>query len=142
MNRLHTLSLGCLAVFVVACTNQHNTEMASAPAGLGAPVEREGVIYTPVSVGSQGCLLYHIKIPGGQAPAALAYQSTDGRVQLWTSGSMCQAGGRVHDSPMTTTTDRLSHPGPPRIAPGPALLIYARSTPIKQTLNRLSFVAK
>ena len=79
MNRLHTLSLGCLAVFVVACTNQHNTEMASAPAGLGAPVEREGVIYTPVSVGSQGCLLYHIKIPGGQAPAALAYQSTDGR---------------------------------------------------------------
>ena len=53
--------------------------MAHPLAGLGASVEREGIIYTPVSIGSQGCLLYHIKIPGGQAPAALAYQSTDGQ---------------------------------------------------------------
>ena len=68
-----------MAVLGVACTSQHDSEMANAPASLGSPVEREGVIYTPVSVGSQGCLLYHIKIPGGQAPAALAYQTTDGR---------------------------------------------------------------
>ncbi len=79
MNRLRTFTLGCVAVFGVACTSQQNTETARAPDGLGATVEREGIIYTPVSVGSQGCLLYHIKIPGGQAPAALAYQSMDGR---------------------------------------------------------------
>ena len=53
--------------------------MAHAPDDLGSPVVREGIIYTPVSIGSQGCLLYHIEIPGGSAPAALAYQSTDGR---------------------------------------------------------------
>ena len=53
--------------------------MAHPPDSLGAPVEREGIIYTPVSVGLQGCLLYRINIPGGQAPAALAYQNTDGQ---------------------------------------------------------------
>ncbi len=79
MNRLRTFTLGCVAVVCVACTSQQNPEMANAPDGLGAPVKREGIIYTPVSVGSKGCLLYHIKIPGGQAPAALAYQSKDGR---------------------------------------------------------------
>ena len=52
--------------------------MADAPADLGSPVVREGIVYTPVSVGSRGCLLYHVRIPGGRAPAALAYQNTDG----------------------------------------------------------------
>ncbi|MDE0404695.1 MAG: hypothetical protein OXI53_05225 [Nitrospira sp.] len=79
MKRLCTLALGCVAVFGVACTNQQNPETAHPPGSLGAPVEREGIIYTPVSIGSQGCLLYHIKIPGGHAPAALAYQGTDGQ---------------------------------------------------------------
>ena len=68
-----------MAALGVACTSQQNPEMAHPPDGLGSPVEREGIIYTPVSIGSQGCLLYHITIPGGRAPAALAYQSTDGR---------------------------------------------------------------
>lgn len=68
-----------MAVFGVACTSQHEAEMGHGPAGLGSPVVREGIVYTPMSVGSQGCLLYHIKIPGGQAPAAMAYQSTDGQ---------------------------------------------------------------
>lgn len=63
----------------MACTSQQNPETAHAPDNLGTPVEREGIIYTPVSIGSQGCLLYHIKIPGGQAPTALAYQGTDGQ---------------------------------------------------------------
>ena len=76
MNLLRTLALGCVAVGV-ACTAQQNPEMTHP--GLGSPVEREGIIYTPVSIGSQGCLLYHITIPGGQAPAALAYQNTDGQ---------------------------------------------------------------
>ena len=66
-------------MYGVTCTSQQNPEMAHLPDGLGSPVEREGIIYTPVNVGSQGCLLYHIKIPGGQAPAALAYQSTEGQ---------------------------------------------------------------
>lgn len=66
-------------MFGMACTSQQNPETAHAPDSIGAPVEREGIIYTPVSIGSQGCLLYHIKIPGGHAPAALAYQSTDGQ---------------------------------------------------------------
>lgn len=79
MKRLRTLALGCVALFGVACTSQQNPDMAHAPDNMGASVEREGIIYTPVHVGSQGCLLYRITIPGGQAPAALAYQSTDGR---------------------------------------------------------------
>lgn len=79
MNLLRTWVLGSVAVFGMACTSQQDPETAHPPDSLGAPVEREGIIYTPVSIGSQGCLLYHIKIPGGHAPAALAYQSTDGQ---------------------------------------------------------------
>lgn len=77
MNRLRTLTLGGVAVLGVACTNHH--EKAPAPVSLDPPVEREGIIYTPVSVGSQRCMLYSVRIPGGQAPAALVYQSTEGR---------------------------------------------------------------
>ena len=68
-----------MAVVAVTCASQKSTELPQAPACLGSPVEREGIIYTPVHVGPQGCLLYRITIPGGQAPAALAYQSTDGQ---------------------------------------------------------------
>ena len=78
MNRLRTLAIGCVAVFGVACASQQNQEMGYAPSSLGSQVVQEGIIYTPVGVGSQGCLLYSIKISGGQAPAALAYQSTNG----------------------------------------------------------------
>ena len=46
---------------------------------LGSPVIRDGIVYTPVSVGSQGCVLYSIQIPGGQAPAALLYRSIEGQ---------------------------------------------------------------
>ena len=66
--------------------------MTHTPAGLGAPVEREGIIYTPVSVGSQGCLLYHINIPSGQAPAALAYQSMDGQFSYGRPDQCVQKG--------------------------------------------------
>lgn len=79
MTRLHTFVLGYVAIFGVACTSQQDPDMGRASAGLGAPVVREGTVYTPVSVGSQGCLRYRIRIPGGQAPAALAYQGTNGR---------------------------------------------------------------
>ena len=68
-----------MALFGVACTSEQNPEMAHEPDNMGASVEREGIIYTPVQVDSQGCLLYHIRVPGGQAPAALTYQSIDGQ---------------------------------------------------------------
>ena len=42
------------------------------------PIEQEGTVYTPVSQGEQGCLLYSVHIPGGQAPAALVYRSEEG----------------------------------------------------------------
>ena len=64
----------------VACASQHDSETAApTPASLVSPVMRDGIVYTPVSVGSHGCVLYSVQIPGGQAPAALAYQSTDGQ---------------------------------------------------------------
>ena len=46
--------------------------------GLGPPVVQENTVYTPVSRSPQGCLLYSVRIPGGQAPAALVYQSVEG----------------------------------------------------------------
>lgn len=75
----HTLMLGCMAVLGVACANQQEAENAPDSVSLGSPIMREGTVYTPVSVGPQGCVLYNIRILGGQAPAALAYQSTEGR---------------------------------------------------------------
>ena len=63
----------------VACTNQQAVETAPDSVSLGSPIVREGTVYTPVSVGPQGCVLYNIRIPSGQAPAALAYQSKEGR---------------------------------------------------------------
>ena len=41
-------------------------------------MEREGVVYTPASIGPRGCVLYRVSVPGGRAPAALVYRSTDG----------------------------------------------------------------
>ena len=79
MNLLRALTLACLAVLGAACTSQQEATKARDPVNPGSPVVREGIIYTPVSIGSQGCVLYSIRIPGGQAPAALAYQRTEGR---------------------------------------------------------------
>ena len=70
--------MGCAAVLATACTDQPASENVPDPMSLGAPIVREGTVYTPVSVGPQGCVLYNIRIPGGQAPAALVYQTTDG----------------------------------------------------------------
>ena len=79
VHRFHALTLGCVAALGVACTNQQAAEIAPDSISLGSPIVREGTVYTPVSVGPQGCVLYNIRIPSGQAPAALAYQSTEGR---------------------------------------------------------------
>ena len=79
MNCVSSLTFACAAFLGTACANQHEPERALAPAGLGSPVIQEGIVYTPVSIDSQGCLLYSIRIPGGQAPAALVYQNMEGQ---------------------------------------------------------------
>lgn len=79
MKFLRILVPGCAAVLGVACAGQDKAEVASATVSMGPAVVREGIIYIPASVGPQGCVLYRIRIPDGQAPAAMAYQSTDGR---------------------------------------------------------------
>lgn len=89
VNRLGALALACAAVLGVvvlgaACASQRDPDGASVPPGpgspgLGPPVVREGVVYTPVGIGPRGCVLYNVRVPGGQAPAALAYRSVEGR---------------------------------------------------------------
>lgn len=79
MNFLGILVLGCASVLSVACAGRYKPEVAPAPQSLGPPVVRDGIVYTPASVGAKGCVLYSIQIPGGNAPAAMAYQSTDGQ---------------------------------------------------------------
>ena len=79
VNRLGALALACAAVLGTACASQRDPDGTSAPPGLGAPVVREGVVYTPVGIGPRGCVLYNVRVPGGQAPAALAYRSVEGR---------------------------------------------------------------
>lgn len=77
-DRFRTLALGCLAVLTAACTNERVPEMLPDSASLGSPILREGVVYTPAGIGSRRCVLYRVTIPGGNAPAALMYQSEDG----------------------------------------------------------------
>ena len=78
MNALLAFTLGCLAVLGAACGGQDESEVASVPVSLGDTVVRDGIVYTPAGIGSKGCVLYNIRIPKGQAPAAMAYQSTEG----------------------------------------------------------------
>ena len=84
VNRLGALALACAAVLGAACASQRDPDGTSAPPGLGSPglgspVVREGVVYTPVGIGPRGCVLYNVRVPGGQAHAALAYRSVEGR---------------------------------------------------------------
>ena len=73
-----TLILACVAVLGVACAGPREKDKASGPTDLGSSIEQEGAVYTPVSQSAQGCLLYNVHIPGGQAPAALVYRSEKG----------------------------------------------------------------
>ena len=79
VNRILVLTLGLAVVLGAACVGPGKTDKISGSMGLGSPVVREGTVYTPVSRSSQGCLLYSVRIPGGQAPAALIYRSVEGR---------------------------------------------------------------
>ena len=71
--------LGLAAVLATACSAQQEAKETPESTSLGPRIERAGVVYTPVSVDSRGCVLYNVQIPDGQAPAALVYQSTDGQ---------------------------------------------------------------
>ena len=79
VNRLGVLALAWAAALGAACAGQRDPDGTSDPPVLGPPVVREGVVYTPASIGPHGCVLYSVRIPGGQAPAAMAYLSVDGR---------------------------------------------------------------
>lgn len=79
MNLLHAVGVGCAVVLGVACAGQNESDVVPSPHSLGAPIAREGTVYTPASVGPEGCVLYNIRVPDGEAPAAMAYQSTEGR---------------------------------------------------------------
>ena len=56
-------------------------------------VVREGVVYTPASIGSRGCVLYRVRIPGGQSPAALMYQGKDGEFSYGRPDRCVMKGG-------------------------------------------------
>ena len=79
MKFLCNAGLGYAALLSVSCAGQDPHEVRTVRPSLGPPVVREGIVYTPVSVGSQGCVIYNIRIPGGQAPTAIAYQNAEGK---------------------------------------------------------------
>ena len=79
MNRLCTLSLAAVAVLSVACAGTRQEDTASDLVDSASPIVHEGAVYTPASRSAEGCVLYSVRIPGGQAPAALVYRSKEGR---------------------------------------------------------------
>lgn len=81
-----------MAISVGACTIDDKAEEEPAAAIPHSPVERDGVVYTPMSVGPGGCLLYNVQIPGGYAPAAMAYQSVDGQFSFGRPTQCVKAG--------------------------------------------------
>ena len=78
MKQLLALAAVCMAMLGTACTGQQEADTAPAPVSSDSPIVRDGKVYTPMSIGPEGCLLYNIRIPGGDAPAAMVYQSADG----------------------------------------------------------------
>ena len=78
MSRILALTVGPVLAAATACAGPGGTGKAPVPTGLGPAVKKEGTVFSPVSRGQQGCVLYTIRIPGGQAPAALVYRSLDG----------------------------------------------------------------
>ena len=78
MNSALALTLVSVTLLGVACSSPRENVRVSVPPNLGPPIKQEGAIYTPVSRSAEGCLLYNVHIPGGQAPAALVYRSEDG----------------------------------------------------------------
>ena len=95
----HSLTVAALGVAMLgiamlgmACTPQPGPDTVPASLGAASPVEQDGVIYTPMSVGPEGCVLYNIRIPGGDAPAAMVYQSVDGAFTYGRPDNCVKAG--------------------------------------------------
>lgn len=95
----HSLAVATLGVAVLgmamlgmACTPQPGPDTAPASLGAASPVEQDGVIYTPMSIGPESCVLYNIRIPGGDAPAAMVYQSVDGAFTYGRPDNCVKAG--------------------------------------------------
>lgn len=78
MKRVLFLLSACAVALGAACADPREMGSALGPTGLGSAVVQEGVIYTPAGRSPEGCLLYSIHIPGGQAPATLVYRSMEG----------------------------------------------------------------
>lgn len=78
MKCLRALALAGVASLGVACAGPRENVRVTAPPTLGPSIEQDGAVYTPVSQSEEGCLLYHVRIPGGYAPAALVYRNEDG----------------------------------------------------------------
>ena len=80
MNAFCALALASAAVLGGACAGPPAKDKVPPPSPtyLGPSVEQGGAVYTPVSQSEEGCLLYKVRIPGGQAPAALVYRSEEG----------------------------------------------------------------
>ena len=79
VNRFFALTLGPAVALGTACASPGVTDETPDSMGLGSPIMLEGTVYIPVSQGDRGCLLYSVRIPGGQAPAALVYRSVEGQ---------------------------------------------------------------
>ncbi len=79
MNYLCTLSLAAVAVLGVACAGTRQEDTAPDLIDSVSPIVHEGVIYTPASRSADGCVLYSVRIPDGQAFAALVYRSKEGK---------------------------------------------------------------
>lgn len=91
MKQLLTLAAFSLVVLGMACTTQQESDRSFVPLNSDSSIERDGVIYTPMSIGPEGCLLYNIRIPGGDAPAAMVYQTVDGEFTYGRPDNCVQA---------------------------------------------------
>ena len=78
MKQILTVAVFGVAMLGMACSAQQEPDRTFVPLDSDSSIERDGAIYTPMSVGPEGCVLYNIRIPGGDAPAAMVYQTADG----------------------------------------------------------------
>ena len=78
MHRFVAIALALVSALAAACAPERGSDSRCVPEGLGPSVVQGGIVYIPVSVASGGCVLYRVRVPGGQAPAALMYRSEDG----------------------------------------------------------------
>lgn len=72
------LSVACAAALATGCAKQPARETLPLPHNEPTPILQDDAIHIPVAIVPQGCVLYSIEMPGGQASPALIYRSDDG----------------------------------------------------------------